>query len=291
MTWFGVFFPQLRMSFPTIEARVLAAEAAGFRSAWFMDHLAAPAAPDVDTFEGWVLAAAIAARTSTIRLGHLVTCDPFRHPAVLAKMAATLDVISEGRLDLGIGWGSVEAELRAFGVTADAPARRAARLRESLLVMRRMFRGERFDFDGDFFVLRDAIGRPVPLQQPLPIHIGGGGERLTMPLVREFAHSWNCPSYAVERFAELRELAAPARVTMQRPIGLAPTAAAREDVAELAGRRFGAWGGLVTGTADEVAMVLRDDVARGVEGFILQFHDFGTPATLELFMRDVAPAV
>jgi len=291
VTWFGVFVPQLRMSYPTIEARVLAAEDAGFDSVWFMDHLWAPAANDADTLEGWVLASAIAARTTTIRLGHLVNCDPFRHPAVLAKMAATLDVISGGRLELGLGWGSVAAELHAFGITEAPAAERSARLRETLLVLGKMFRGEPFDFDGRFVSLRGAIGRPVPIQQPIPIHIGGGGVRLTMPLVREFAQFWNCPSYAVDRFEELRTLAAPARITMQRPIGLAPTAAAREEVDELARRRFGAWGGLVTGTAEEVAAVLRADVARGVEGFVVQFHDFATPETLRHFMREVAPAV
>src|SRR5947199_412559 len=85
------------MSFDTILERTLAAEAAGFDSVWLMDHLAAPAAPEWDTLEGWTLAAGLATRTSRIRLGHLVTCDPFRHPAVLAKMAATLDVLSDGR--------------------------------------------------------------------------------------------------------------------------------------------------------------------------------------------------
>ena len=92
--------------------RTLAAEAAGFDSVWLMDHLVAPAAPEHDTFEGWTLAAALAVRTSTIRIGHLVTCDPFRHPAVLAKMAATVDVLSDGRLELGLGWGSVRARAR-----------------------------------------------------------------------------------------------------------------------------------------------------------------------------------
>src|SRR6185312_13807355 len=83
--WFGLFLPQLRMSFDVILERTLAAEAAGFDSVWLMDHLAAPAAPEWDTLEGWTLAAGLATRTSTIRIGHLVTCDPFRHPALLAK--------------------------------------------------------------------------------------------------------------------------------------------------------------------------------------------------------------
>ncbi len=113
--WFGLFLPQLRMSFATILERTLAAEAAGFDSVWLMDHLAAPALPETDTLEGWTLASALAVRTSSIRIGHLVTCDPFRHPAVLAKMAATVDVLSDGRLELGLGWGSVERELETFG--------------------------------------------------------------------------------------------------------------------------------------------------------------------------------
>ena len=100
------------MSFERIVERTLAAEAAGFDSVWLMDHLAAPMAPEVDTLEGWTVASALAARTSTIRIGHLVLCDPFRHPALLAKMAASLDVISDGRLELGLGWGSVPRRAR-----------------------------------------------------------------------------------------------------------------------------------------------------------------------------------
>ena len=113
--WFGIYLPQLRMRFDRILERTLAAEAAGFDSVWLMDHFTAPLAPEVDTFEGWTIATALAARTSTIRIGHLVLCDPFRHPVLLAKMAATLDVISGGRLELGIGWGSVPDELETFG--------------------------------------------------------------------------------------------------------------------------------------------------------------------------------
>ena len=141
-----------------------------------MDHLAAPAAPDQDTFEGWTLAAALAARTTTIRIGHLVTCDPFRHPALLAKMAATLDVISDGRLELGIGWGSVPEELTLSESATEPPAdarrvaariagdprpdvhRRAVRLRRRTLHVAR----------------RDRPPDPHPGPRP-PVHIGGAG--------------------------------------------------------------------------------------------------------------------
>ena len=215
--WFGLFLPQLRMSFDTILERALAAEAAGFDSVWLMDHLAAPAAPEWDTLEGWTLAAGLATRTSRIRLGHLVTCDPFRHPAVLAKMAATVDVLSDGRLELGLGWGSVDAELRTFGIDAGPAAERAARLRETLEILPRMFAGEPFDYTGAHYRLAGAVGRPVPVQSRIPVHIGGAGPKLTMPLVRDFADWWNCPSYAADRLAEVRQLAGDARRVRAAP--------------------------------------------------------------------------
>jgi alkanesulfonate monooxygenase SsuD/methylene tetrahydromethanopterin reductase-like flavin-dependent oxidoreductase (luciferase family) len=289
--WFGAFLPQLRMPFDTILERVLAAEAAGFDSVWLMDHLAAPAAVEQDTFEGWTLAAALAARTSTIRIGHLVTCDPFRHPAVLAKMAATVDVLSHGRLELGLGWGSQAEELRRFGIGEGPSSERAARLHESIEIVRLMFGGEFFDFDGDHFRLEQAIGRPVPTQDHVPIHVGGAGPALTMPLVREHADWWNCPSYAAERLAELRPLAGDARVSVQHPIGLVADGADRRPVTEQARRRFAAWGGLVVGTASEVVDALGAEVELGAGGFVLQFSDFGTPETLQHFMRTVAPAL
>ena len=288
--WFGLFLPQLRMTFPTILERTLAAEAAGFDSVWLMDHLAAPMAPDVDTFEGWTTAAALAARTSTIRIGHLVTCDPFRHPALLAKMAVTVDSISDGRLELGIGWGSVPTELETYGIGAGPANERAARLRETLEVIDLMFSGERFDYRGEHHILTGAIGRPVPVQRPHPpIHIGGAGPRLTMPIVRDHADWWNCPSYAIDRLDELRPLAGTARISTQHPVALARTKADRAEVLAAGERRFGGWGGLVSGTATEVADALAREVVSGVEGFVLQFTDFGRPETIEHFMAEVAP--
>jgi alkanesulfonate monooxygenase SsuD/methylene tetrahydromethanopterin reductase-like flavin-dependent oxidoreductase (luciferase family) len=291
LPWFGLYLPQIRMSFDRILERTLAAEAAGFDSVWLMDHFAAPMAPEVDTFEGWTIATALAARTSTIRIGHLVLCDPFRHPVLLAKTAATFDVISDGRLELGIGWGSVPDELRAFGFGPEPAATRAARLRETLEIVELMFAGEPFDYTGEHFTLHGATGRPVPVQARVPVHIGGGGPTLTMPLVERFADWWNCPGYALDRLDELRPHAGRARVSVQHPIGLASGAADRDDVIATVHRRFGSWGGVVAGTAGEVADALAAEVERGVDGFVCQFSDFGTPATIERFMRDVVPAV
>ncbi len=290
-TQLGLFLPQMRMSFEDIVERVLVAEEAGFDSVWFMDHLAPPAGPQHDSFEAWTLAAAMAARTSRIRIGHLVLCAPFRHPAVLAKEAATVDAISGGRLDLGIGWGSVPDELVTYGIGKEKASVRAAQTAETLEILDLMFSGERFDHDGENWQLAGAIGRPTPHQAKIPIHIGGAGPKLTLPLVREHADWWNCPSYAVDRLAELRPEVGDVRISVQHPVGMAASSADRDEVVATAERRFGGWGGLVAGTPDEVAGSLRPEIDLGVELVICQFTDFGTPDTLELFATEVAPAL
>jgi alkanesulfonate monooxygenase SsuD/methylene tetrahydromethanopterin reductase-like flavin-dependent oxidoreductase (luciferase family) len=288
---FGLFLPQIRMEMATIESRVGAAEEVGFHSVWLMDHLAPPGAVQHDSLEGWTVASVLLARTDRIRVGHLVLADPFRHPAVLAKMASTLDVLSGGRLELGLGWGSVDVELKTYGVTADRPAQRAARLGETLEVLELLFTGEPVTYHGRYHHLDDAICRPRPVAGSIPIHIGGAGPKLTMPLVARHADWWNCPSYAADRVAELRPLAGSARVSMQRVVGLAPSSAARPEVVALTERRFGIWGGVIVGTPDEVVAALRVDVDQGVELLIIQFSDFGTAETLRLFADEVVPAV
>jgi alkanesulfonate monooxygenase SsuD/methylene tetrahydromethanopterin reductase-like flavin-dependent oxidoreductase (luciferase family) len=284
---FGLFLPQIGLAWPELEARVRRAEELGFHSVWLMDHLAAPGAEERDCLEAWTAVTALAARTTRIRLGHLVLCDAFRHPALLAKMAATLDRVSGGRLELGLGWGSVPAELDAFGFGAEPPAVRAARLRETIEIVRLLWSGERVSYAGRFHRLTDAIARPTPLQTPLPIHVGGAGPKLTLPIVREHADWWNCVSTGVARLDELRPLAGGARISVQHPIALVDDEAARER----AERRFAGWGGLLAGTAEEVARGLAREARAGVELFVCAFADGGRAETLERFARDVVPAV
>ena len=287
----GLYLPQIRMDFATIEDRARVAEEAGFHSVWFIDHLAPPAGREHDLLDAWTVATAVAMRTESLRIGHLVLCAPFHHPVVLAKMAASLDIISGGRLELGLGWGSVPKELVDFGITDAGPKARAAQLAETLEILDLLWSGERVDFDGMYWTLRDAICRPRPVDGRVPIHIGGSGLQLTMPLVERYADWWNCPSGAMERFDSLRHLAGDVRVSVQHPIGLAASSAERDEVVELANRRFGAWGGVVAGTPDEVAEALRREWQTGAELFICQFHDFGRPETLRLFADEVLPAI
>jgi alkanesulfonate monooxygenase SsuD/methylene tetrahydromethanopterin reductase-like flavin-dependent oxidoreductase (luciferase family) len=285
---FWLFLPQLRMSFGKIISRAQDAERAGFDGVALIDHLAPPGLPEAAMYDAMTTAAAIVASTGRLRVTHLVLCGPFRHPALLAKEAVSLDHLSGGRFELGIGWGSAPEEFTRFGVPLEDSATRAARLAECLEIVRRLLSAGTVDYDGRFYRLRRAVQNPQPLHGRIAVTVGGAGPRLTMPLVREFADWWNLPSYAAGRLDELRPLAGPARLSVQLPVGLVPSPAAREQVVSAARRRFGGWGGLITGITSEITDALAAYVARGVERFFIQFSDFGEPATLEAFAREVA---
>ncbi|WP_024795252.1 LLM class flavin-dependent oxidoreductase [Tomitella biformata] len=289
---FGVFVPQFKTDVDSMRAQAVAAEGAGFSSFWLMDHLFVPGARPTESLESWTLLTALATSTTTIRLGHLVGCNPFRHPALLAKMAATVDQISGGRLDLGLGWGSVEAELDAFGFGGSTRRERAEALGESLEILRLMFAGDAFDFDGKHFQLRGAYGLPVPVQPRIPVHIGGGGRQLTMPLVARHADWWNCVASARDRLEELSGLRGAARISAQYAVGVARTGAERAEVAAATTRRMpeSGWGQALVGTPDELVALFAAERERGVEQCIVRFHDFGTAETLELFGREVIAA-
>jgi alkanesulfonate monooxygenase SsuD/methylene tetrahydromethanopterin reductase-like flavin-dependent oxidoreductase (luciferase family) len=286
-----LFIPQMRMPFATILERIRAAEANGFDGIALMDHLAPPALPASDMYDCFVTAAAVASATSTVSITPLVTCASFRHPAVLAKMVVSLDHLSNGRFELGIGWGSVPTELGVYGVHDEPPAVRSARLAEQLAILEQLFTGEPFDFAGTFYEMRGAQQRPRPLNGRVPILIGGAGPKRTMPLVARYADWWNLPSTDVHRVEELRALAGNARISTQHVVGLAPTTDALPAVEELTNKRFGNWYGLIIGTPDMVTERLVELARNGVERFFLPFSDFAPPETLALFGREVIPAV
>jgi alkanesulfonate monooxygenase SsuD/methylene tetrahydromethanopterin reductase-like flavin-dependent oxidoreductase (luciferase family) len=242
-------------------------------------------------YDCFVTAAAVAVATTTVSITPLVTCASFRHPAVLAKIAVSLDHLSQGRFELGIGWGSVPAELGVYGIHDEPPAVRSARLAEQLALLEALFTGEAFDHHGRFYTLEKAQQRPRPINGRIPILIGGAGPKLTMPLVARYADWWNVPSTDVYRVDEMRALAGNARVSTQHVIGLAATSTALRDVEDLSRKRFGNWRGLIIGTPDQVADQLIAIARSGVERFFLPFSDFAPPETLQLFGSEVIPAV
>ena len=304
---FGAYFPQLNLSFEDIRERVLLAERLGYDSVWFYDHLYPPGMPKLSGFEGWTLISALATITERVRLGHLVLCNGFRHPSLLAKMAVTLDVISNGRLDIGIGTGSHEQEFRMFGYPFPSVRERTEQLDEALQVMKLIFTEETSSFQGKHYGLENAPSVPLPVQKPHPpIIVGGGGEKLTLPLVARHADVWNCPTYSLgeleRKIDVLRRECDKAgrdfdtlRISEEAVLCVAPTKQALEGAKETAQRRFGGggWGleaGGFIGTPDEVIRQLEAKAELGVSHFVFFFFDRGKPESMELFAKEVAPA-
>jgi F420-dependent oxidoreductase-like protein len=179
-----------------------------FESGWTFDHFypifSDPTGP---CLEGWVTLTALAQATHRVRLGTLVTGIHYRHPAVLANMAATLDIISGGRLELGIGAGWNEEESGAYGIPLGTPKERSDRFEEACQVLVGLLSNETTSFSGQYFKLTDARCSPKPVQQPHPpICVGGSGERRTLRTAARFAQHWNFVGGTVEEFAHKRDV-------------------------------------------------------------------------------------
>lgn len=279
-----LFLPQMRLSLADLVERARAAEEAGFVGIAGMDHLAPPLAEGQPMYEAMVTNTWLAAHTERLRIGSLVLCDAFRHPAVLAREAVSLDHASGGRFELGIGWGSVPSELATFGVGSTEPAVRVARLRETLEVLRALWSGEEVDYEGRFHQLQAARQRPTPLGR-IPIVIGGVGPK-TLALVREFADWWNVDVRSIDRVEELRPQVGSARVSIQQMVAYVPREADRAEVTATALRRFGG-AAPVIGTGPELVEHFGRLAERGVARVYAWFTDFAPPETLAAFGESV----
>ena len=207
---FGAAFWVERTDWPSLREAVLEAETAGFDSLWVDDHLLNDEGDwAAGKLEGWGVASAMAAITHRATIGHLVVANTFRNPGVTAKQAVTLDHISAGRAVLGIGGAWFEREHDAFGIDFGSGfGERLDRLGESVEIISRLLAGEHLDFDGRFYRMHDAICQPRPIQDRLPILIGGSGPRKTLPLVARYADLWNAygtPAELAGRDVLLRE--------------------------------------------------------------------------------------
>lgn len=190
---FGIFPGAAQMAWPDLRDIWHAADDMGFSTAWIPDHFYAgfgdPAGP---CWEAWTVLSALAATTRRLRIGPMVLGNTYRHPAVVANMAATLDHVSEGRLNLGLGAGWMLAEHHGYGIPLPPPRERLDRLDEAATVLKRLFTEPRTTFHGRYYQLDDALCEPKPLQRPHPpLLIGGGGEKLTLRVVARHADEWN----------------------------------------------------------------------------------------------------
>lgn len=197
---FGLDVSQHQLTFDEILSRTRLAEDAGFDGAWVFDHFTALyGAPGGPCLEAWTLLGALAAHTSTIRLGTLVTGITYRHPSILATEVVTLDHASKGRIEFGIGAAWNENEHRSLGIPFPSTKERMERLEDGIEIFRRLTTGERVSYQGRHTVLDNAQYRPLPIQLPHPpIWIGANGAQLGLPLVGRQADAWHAwdPGYA-----------------------------------------------------------------------------------------------
>lgn len=312
---FGVFTPQgwklelagvgdARAQWDVTLSTALAAERLGFDSVWVYDHVHnVPVPSNESVFECWTTVAALAQATSTIRLGQMVGCAGYRNPALLAKMTATVDVISGGRLDWGIGAGWYDQEYRAYGYDYPSNADRIRMLRETVEIVRMMWSEPEATYEGRHFTVQGAQCDPKPVQDPNPpVWIGGGGEQLTLRVVARHADYSNFggkPDEWTHKVDVLHRHCAevgrdPDAITMT----WSPEVFIRSTEQEILdagtqsfwGEPFDSWrAGNLVGTPEQVCERLAEYQALGCGGVVLWCSDFPEHETLELLASEVLP--
>ena len=304
---FGIQTPQEGATYDALATHWREADALGFDSVWLDDHLYSIVRPPGEPqMEAWTLLAALARETRRIEIGILVTCNSYRSPALVAKLAATVDVLSGGRLVHGMGAGWYESEYRGYGYDFPPVGVRLAQLDEALTLQKLLWREERASFSGRHYRLHEAWCSPKPVRRPHPpILIGGGGERVLLRLVARHADVWNGSGDVAEFGRKLDVLRAHCAAegrsfdTIEKSwFGnvIIDADAARAD-ARLA-RVAAAWGmspaqmasRALAGTPERVVERVREYAALGVTHFIGMYGRVDDLRSTRLFAERVLPA-
>ncbi|MCX6517357.1 MAG: LLM class F420-dependent oxidoreductase [Actinobacteria bacterium] len=312
---FGVFIPQgWKMELAGIEGAqaqwqtsvdvAVLAEKLGYDSIWVYDHFHnVPKPAQEAVFECWTTIAAISQRTSRIRLGQMVGCNSYRNPGLLAKITSTVDVISGGRLDWGIGAGWYESEYKGYGYEFAKPSDRIGMMRETVEIVKSMWTNAETNYDGKFYKMSRANCDPKPLQQPTPpVWIGGGGEQLTLRVVAEHADVSNFGS-SLEEFTKKRAILQDhcriigrdedtIRKTISSEVFIRET---EKEIIEAGSKNL--WGEpaeswrakALVGTPEQVSEKIQKYLDAGCTGFIPWCADYPSTETLELFATKVIP--
>ncbi|HYM51196.1 MAG TPA: LLM class F420-dependent oxidoreductase [Candidatus Limnocylindrales bacterium] len=318
---FGVFVPQgWKMDLTAFQGgpakyqamrRVaLEAERLGYDGLWVYDHFHTIPRPAIEaTFECWSVMAALAVETRRIRLGQMVTCNSYRPPALLAKMSSTVDVISNGRLEFGIGAGWYEHEYRAYGYPFPPVGERLRQLDEAVQLITAMWTQETATFTGAYYAIHGAINEPRPVQRPHPpIWIGGGGEKVTLRIVaqRGDASNFGGTLDQVRHKCEVlqqhcrdvgRDYDAITKSVSFEPVIIRATEpqarAAAERVKPAGMPSVDAWASLaLIGSPEQCIERIRAYERVGISYFILYFHGVAEDLEpLRLFAEQVLPAL
>jgi F420-dependent oxidoreductase-like protein len=320
MIKFGVLVPQgwlhefagwqePEKAFEAIRTVTLEAERLGYDSVWLYDHfITYPEATNDPCFESWTTLSALATITNRVGLGTMVTCNSYRYPSLLAKISATLDVISQGRLNFGIGAGWCKTEYSAYGIPFPPTSVRIAQLREAVQIIRKMWTEEKPTFHGKYFVIEEAINSPKPVQKPHPpILIGGCGRKMTLRIVAEFADRCNFGGgCTLEEYKELLDVLRehcdavgrnPDEIEKTHIVDCAIIGESEEEVRrkikkfkykEMSVKEFAERN--LVGTPEELVSRLRGFVDAGFTYFMLRFPDAIEIKPLRIFAQEVISA-
>lgn len=298
MVRFGVHVGPQECSMAELRGVWQRAEELGYEWISVWDHFyGATRGVDQDCFEAISCHAALAATTTAARVGCLVYSAGFRHPSVMAKAAVTIDHLSGGRLELGVGAGWHEPEYRAFGIEFEPPAVRLRRLREYVEILRALLTQDRVDYAGEFWTINDAVCRPRPVQKAPPIWVGASGPR-ALAQAGAIGDGWNVAFVSPEKFAAQVEIVranAPDPSRLATGVNLAPVSPHRDLEADLR-QKFGpAWSSVAQGSLHGSTAQITDRVGRyvesGVDWVILALRAPFDLEAIEHFATDVAPSL
>jgi len=292
------FWPNPSQSFADVIALAKHVEHTGWDGIWYADHFM-PNAPDTSAPwpEAWMTLAAIGAQVPRIRIGTLVVGNTYRHPTVLAKMAATLDHITGGRVVLGLGAGWQENEHKQYGIPFYTTGERLGRLDEACQVIKSLFAEPKSNFNGKYYQLTDASLEPKPVQTPLPLLIGGGGEKRTLKITAQYADEWNVWGTVDTLKAKMAILDGHCKTVGRNPKAIQRSAVAllfmSDDATYLKRMRDSKIPQAANiGTVEEIRDIVAQYQAIGVDELIVPDFTLGpTPqklATLDRFIREVA---
>lgn len=300
---FGATLPQIKRTWEETRAACLEFEALGFDSVWLNDHLYGIPAPHLPILEAWTTLTAVGAITSRVQLGTLVSPVGFRNPAMLAKMVATLDNITNGRVIAGIGSGWFEGEFRGHGFEFPPMPVRLRQLDEAATIMKRMWTETQPTFTGTQFRIEEVYCEPKPVRRPHPpILIGGGGERVLLRLAARHADIWNNVAVDLPELPRkvnvLHEHCRAVgrdpnaiRISQQTMVIIGKDAADAQTKMQKAQALFGGHLGQgIAGTPEECAAKIRELVAAGCTMFIIEFFGRDTREPARLFAERVLPA-
>ena len=304
---FGIQTPQEGATYDALASHWREADTLGFDTVWLDDHFYAVVRPPAEPqMEAWTLLAALARETQRIEIGILVTCNSYRSPALVAKMAATVDVISNGRFIHGMGAGWFQSEYEGYGYEFPPVGARLAQLDEALSVQKLLWSEEQATFKGKFYKLQDAWCSPKPLRRPHPpVLLGGGGEKVLLRLVARHADIWNNGG-TVDDFKHKLEVLRGHCEKEKRPYDAiekswfgnvivdADPGRARTRLERIAG----AWGmtpeqmegRALAGTPERIVERVREYVAAGVTHFVGMFGRVDDLRSTRLFAERVLPA-